>query len=260
MPIDRGTQTAAFLGLDIAVMTSPDARNAIRYLSRGDRFAFVVTPNVDHVVRLSRDGPDSDFVRAYRAAALRLCDSRILARLAALTGETLPVVAGSDLTATLFAEDLSPDDRILIVGGSDDLYARLCARYPALRFTTIAPPMGLASDPHARRDVADAIVRERAHYVFLAVGAPQSELIAAELAQRDDVGGVGLCVGASLEFIAGLKARAPRWMQRAHLEWLHRLLSEPRRLWRRYLIEGPAVFVIVAQWKRSGCGILRGDA
>jgi N-acetylglucosaminyldiphosphoundecaprenol N-acetyl-beta-D-mannosaminyltransferase len=53
---------------------------------------------------------------------------------------------------------------------------------------------------------------------------------------------VGLCIGASVEFLSGAKRRAPRWMQRAGLEWLYRLLSEPRRLWRRYLVKGPRVF------------------
>ena len=64
--------------------------------------------------------------------------------------------------------------------------------------------------------------------------------------------GVGLCIGASLDFLTGRKARAPLWMRKASLEWLHRLLSEPRRLWRRYLVEGPRIFVLTMRWRRGG--------
>lgn len=243
---------AAFLDLAITPLSPEAALNEVRRRSRDPRFSFVVTPNVDHVVRLSREGADGPFHTAYRAAALRLCDSRILALLARLCREDLPVVAGSDLTARLFAETLGPDDEIALVGGSAALRQSLEQRYPSLGFVHIAPPMGLATDPVARRNVVEAVERAGAHYVFLAVGAPQSEMIAAEIAARGIAGGVGLCIGASLEFVTGLKRRAPVWMQQMKIEWLHRLLSEPRRLWRRYLVEGPAIFLIVARWRLTG--------
>ncbi len=250
-PASRVT-TAAFLDLGIAPLTIDDALEEVRRRARSNKFSFIVTPNVDHVVRLSREGANGPFRSAYRAAALRLCDSRILALLARRCGETLPVVAGSELTARLFAGTLGPDDRIVVVGGSDPLLHSLEKRFPTLQFNHVAPPMGLATDPAARRDVVEAVERACPNYVFLAVGAPQSEMIAAEIAQRGLTSGVGLCIGASLEFVTGLKRRAPLWMQQLKIEWLHRLMSEPRRLWRRYLIEGPAIFLIVARWKLAG--------
>ena len=64
-----------------------------------------------------------------------------------------------------------------------------------------------------------------------------------------DAGGTGLCIGASVEFVTGAKRRAPRWMQRLGVEWLHRLLSEPGRLWRRYLVEGPRIFAMAWRWR-----------
>jgi exopolysaccharide biosynthesis WecB/TagA/CpsF family protein len=245
-------QVAAFLSLAITPLTPATALVEVRKRSREPRFSFIVTPNVDHVVRLSREAVDGPFRTAYRAAGLRLCDSRILAALARLCGEDLPVVAGSDLTARLFAETLGPDDEIAIVGGSAVLRQSLEQRYPSFRFIHIAPPMGLAHDTAARLAVVEAVERAGANFVFLAVGAPQSEMIAAEIAARRLAGGVGLCVGASLEFVTGLKRRAPMWMQRLKIEWLHRLMSEPRRLWRRYLVEGPAIFIIVARWRLTG--------
>jgi exopolysaccharide biosynthesis WecB/TagA/CpsF family protein len=90
-----------------------------------------------------------------------------------------------------------------------------------------------------------------ARFVFLCVGAPQQEMVAKAILDRGDARGVGLCVGASLEFLTGRVARAPLWMQRARLEWLHRLASEPRRLGRRYLIEGPKILAIWLAWRKQ---------
>jgi len=79
---------------------------------------------------------------------------------------------------------------------------------------------------------------------------PQQEILALRVAQAGGAVGVGLCIGASLDFLTGRKARAPLWMQKASLEWLHRLLSEPGRLWRRYLIEGPRIFRLTMRWRK----------
>jgi N-acetylglucosaminyldiphosphoundecaprenol N-acetyl-beta-D-mannosaminyltransferase len=80
------------------------------------------------------------------------------------------------------------------------------------------------------------------------VGSPCSEIIASRCAQRGGGRGVALCIGASIEFILGDQIRAPLWMQKAGLEWAFRLITNPVRLWRRYLVEGPKIFLIVAKW------------
>ena len=83
------------------------------------------------------------------------------------------------------------------------------------------------------------------------MGAPQQEMIAYAIAQRGDATGVGLCVGAALDFLSGRATRAPLWMRELGVEWLHRLVSEPRRMWRRYLVDGPRVFSLFAAWRAS---------
>jgi len=60
-----------------------------------------------------------------------------------------------------------------------------------------------------------------------------------------------LCVGASLDFLGGKAERAPVWMQNARLEWLHRLVSEPGRMWKRYLIDGPKVLFLWLRWRKA---------
>jgi N-acetylglucosaminyldiphosphoundecaprenol N-acetyl-beta-D-mannosaminyltransferase len=73
-------------------------------------------------------------------------------------------------------------------------------------------------------------------------------MVAKACLDRGDCVGFGLCVGASLDFIGGRVNRAPLWMRTARLEWLHRLASEPKRLWKRYLLEGPKIFWLWAKW------------
>ena len=244
----------AFLGLHFAAMDLPGAVAWVREAMAAARFRYVVTPNVDHVVRLhsARAEPwHAAFVAAEAAADLTLNDSRILARLAGLSGIRLPVVPGSDLTRVLLDGDDLPGERVALIGGSAAEAAWLRARLSRAVVSHLAPPMGVLRDPAIQASIADFVERERPALTLFAIGAPQSEIVAHRIAQRGIAGGVGLCIGASMEFLTGNKRRAPQMLQRLNLEWAFRLASEPRRLWRRYLVEGPKIFAIWARWRKE---------
>jgi len=213
-------------------------------------FTFIVTPNVDHVVKLDAAPPGSELRTAYDTAALRLCDSRIVSKLAATRGIALPVVPGSDLTAHLVTRIAQRGDRLCLIGGDAAMLADLRCLRPDLDIVQLIPPMGMLNMPDAMAEAEAFVQNARARFTLLAVAMPQQEILALRVAQAGGAVGVGLCIGASLDFLTGRKARAPRWMQRASLEWLHRLLSEPRRLWRRYLIEGPRIFLLTLRWRK----------
>lgn len=213
-------------------------------------FRYIVTPNVDHVVQLSRTGGESEDLRTpYRLAWLRLCDSRVLARLARLRGIHLPLVPGSDLTARFFADAIREDDRIAIIGSSASAVAQLAQRHPGVTFLHHAPPMGLRRNPAAIDAAARFVAESRARVTFLVMGSPQQEMVAARVAQIGGATGIGLCVGAAIDFLVGNATRAPVMLQKMGLEWAYRLLTSPRRLWRRYLVEGPRVFLLFARWR-----------
>ena len=246
MAADGRPDRVSFLGFDFDPIDISTALDLIVGWARQPRFFTVVTPNVDHVVNFHRADAEDDtpqFVAAYRNADLTLCDSRILALLAKRMHIDLPVVPGSDLTARLL-ERQDRWHRLAVVGGDPELAAALRDRYPAFDWFFHFPPMGARRNAQARAEVAAFVEDAGADLIFLAIGAPQSEICCAEIAQRGRATGVALCVGASLEFLTGAKRRAPLWMQRAKLEWVHRLISEPRRLWRRYLLEGPKILAI----------------
>lgn len=215
-------------------------------------FRYVVTPNVDHLVRLWNDEDrGGDVWTAYREAPICVCDSRILAAIGRWMGIGLPVVPGSDLTAALFDKVIQPSDRIAIVGSGPETVAALQARYPGVEFVQHIPPMGMRRRPETMEAATRWIEEADARFTFLAVGSPQQELLAAMVARRGRARGVALCIGAAINFLTGESRRAPALFQRLGLEWAHRLLSEPRRLWRRYLVEGPKIFAIARRWRRE---------
>jgi exopolysaccharide biosynthesis WecB/TagA/CpsF family protein len=235
-----------FLGRECHSLTQEQSVEIICHLAASSQFSYVVTPNVDHVVRFNR-GHNEKIGCAYTAADLSLCDSRILASLARLSFLGLKVVTGSDLTAVLLNGGLPPCS-IAVVGGDDLLHRSLREQFKGYNWSFHTPPMNVLADPIARSQIADFVEEASPSVTFFAIGAPQSEVVCCELKQRAKAQGVGLCIGASLEFLTGKKRRAPKWMQRIGAEWLFRLLSEPRRLWRRYMSDGPHIFVVWLRW------------
>lgn len=202
-------------------------------------FSYLVTPNVDHIVRL---GDRPELRRLYRSAAFCLCDSRILSLLARGFGYgALTVVPGSDLTKALVEDPRVSQKRICIVGATATTVTRVSELYGLTDVFHYNPPMGFIRDSSAVSACVDFVVASEADWVFLAVGSPQQEILAYRLKEDRRTRGIGLCIGASLLFLSGEERRAPRLWQVLHVEWLFRLLGNPRRLARRYLIDGPRI-------------------
>ncbi len=207
-------------------------------------YAYVVTPNVDHLIRWHGE---PDFRAAYQAAAYTLLDSRFLSHLLRMTrGLRTRVCAGSDLTAGLFDQVIQPEDRIIVIGGDASQVRELIALYGLRNLQHINPPMGFIDDPAAvERCLRFVEMNSPFRMCFIAVGAPQQELLAQQLLARGRARGLALCVGAAVNFLTGIERRAPRWMQKSGTEWLYRLARDPQRLARRYLLRGPRVFALL---------------
>jgi len=126
-------------------------------------------------------------------------------------------------------------------------YARI---YPGLQVHLLCPSNNF--DPYGfEAEQAALLIRQlEPDFVFVCLGFPKQERWAFRHAPGLS-SGVILCVGAAQEFALGLKKRAPQWMQQNGLEWLWRLLSHPKKLWRRYLVEGPAFIpIFFREWKK----------
>ncbi len=198
---------------------------------------FVVTPNVDHTVLLQT----SDALRAaYQGAGLVLADGWPVVAASRLLRRPLPErVAGSDLAPALFAA-ARPDAplRVFLLGAAPGVGERAARnihrRWPAVTVVgAYSPPVGFERDDAENEKILALIRNASPDLLLIGLGAPKQELWAHRHQSQLAVP-AALCVGATIDFLAGEKRRAPRFIQKLGLEWLHRMASEPRRLIKRY--------------------------
>lgn len=154
----------AFLGIEFEQVGITQTLEWTVEHSTQEKFAYLVTPNVDHIVQLHGPGK-ADAARAFRDADFVVCDSRILSLLARLSGLRVPVVPGSDLTPVLL-RSLADETRIAVVGGDPELLAALVSHYPRYEWMAHFPPMGVRTDPLARQAIADFVCESRANIVL----------------------------------------------------------------------------------------------
>ncbi|WP_270937317.1 WecB/TagA/CpsF family glycosyltransferase [Falsiroseomonas oryzae] len=252
----------ALLGLEFTGLGTEAMLATLAARPAAAPLAYLVTPNADHLVRLARE--PARYGPLYREAAWRLLDSRVVARLALAMGlPTPPVVPGSDLTARLMSEVVTPADRIAVVGATPVTVSAVAVRFGLRDVLHHDPPMGFDTDPAALAEAVAFVEAARARFTFLCVGSPRQEIVAREAARRGRATGTALCVGASLRFLSGEEVRAPRPVQRAGLEWAWRLAQDPRRLARRYLVEDPALLALLwrerAALRRGRSALRRAD-
>jgi exopolysaccharide biosynthesis WecB/TagA/CpsF family protein len=209
-----------------------------------ERFGYVVTPNVDHVIRHYHD---PEFRALYAQAAYVFLDSHFLAHLIGLLRRRRHrVTPGSDLTAAVMSSVIKPNDVAVMVGGSAEQAQELRARFGLKALRHVDPPMNFIRDEAAVESCLCAIEASSPfRFCFLAVGSPQQEIIAQKLKERGIARGLALCIGASIDFITGKEKRAPHWIQKSGFEWLFRLIQNPKRLAKRYLLRGPRIFLLL---------------
>jgi len=204
------------------------------------RGGWVVTPNLDH---LRRHGRDPEFRELYAEATVRVVDGMVLLWALALQRTPVPErVAGSDLISSLTAAAAERGRSIFLLGGNPGTGEKaaevLRTRHPRLSVAGIeCPAPGFERDALAMARLSRRIHDAKPDIVFVALGSPKQELVIRHL-RHDRPEAWWLGVGISFSFLAGEVHRAPRWMQRIGLEWLHRVGQEPGRLFRRYFVEG----------------------
>lgn len=240
--------------MPLQAVTFSEALHRLVELAKARGTAYVVTANVDHVVRCRRNPALRSM---YTGADMVVADGMPLIWASRLLGKGLPErVAGSDLFPALCARAAEEGLSVFLLGGAPETARRsaeiLQGRHPTLRVVgTYCPALGFASDTPESQRVVTMIHQARPDILFVALGSPKQEQWI--VSNREACGaGVSLGVGISFSFLCGDVSRAPRWMRRMGLEWLHRLAQEPARLWKRYLWEDPAfVFLVLREFWRA---------
>jgi len=235
----------------VDVVSFSQALSAVEALVVAKRGGFVFTPNIDHVVTAE---DNSTFAEAYSRASLSLADGMPIVWASRLLGTPLPErVAGSDLIAPLLELAGQRKWRVAFFGAGPGVADKAAAvareRWNTHIVSTDAPMVNL-TDTAQIDEIAATLAAQKPDLVLLALGAPKQELLIAAIAERLKPA-VLLGIGASLDFIAGTVKRAPALMRKTGFEWLYRLVQEPGRLWRRYLINDPKFFLILLKTMRS---------
>ncbi len=213
----------------------------------------VYTPNIDHLSKLQYD---HQFFQAYTASTYRVCDSQILMYVAQFLGTPLQEkISGSDLLPA-FCDYYSQDESmtLFLLGAAPGVADRARERINEIVnremvVATYAPPFGFEQDEAECRHITNLINQSGATVLVAGLGAPKQEKWIYEYKLHLPQVRVFLAVGAAIDFQAGHRQRSPKWMSCWGLEWLHRLLSEPARLWRRYLLEDIPVLGLLIQQK-----------
>jgi len=239
-----------FLGLGLLDAGPQAVAALLAARPAGAAFAYLVTPNADHFVRLARE---QALRPLYEQAAWRTLDSRAVALAAGMLGLAPPAVAtGADILAALLERHLRGGDRLTVIGLCPQGVAVLRLRLPGVEIAHHLPPPGLAGNPAACREAVAFALAHPARFTFFALGSPLQESLAQATKSGAGATGTGLCIGAGLDFWTGVTRRAPPWMRRIGLEWVFRLLQNPERLWRRYLVVDPAILrFLLAERSRS---------
>lgn len=196
-------------------------------------------------IMAARDSPD--FKEVMASADLVTSDGMplvwLLRRLGVRDAER---VYGPDLMPSVLEAAAKLGVPVGLYGGSEEVLARLIerlrARFPALNIAYAESPPYREPVPEEDARTTQGIARAGVRILFVGLSTPKQERWM--YAHRGRVDAVMLGVGAAFDFLAGAKPQAPRWMQRRGLEWLFRLMTEPRRLWRRYLGQNPRFAVL----------------
>jgi N-acetylglucosaminyldiphosphoundecaprenol N-acetyl-beta-D-mannosaminyltransferase len=241
------TPKVNLLGVQIDNVGLTEAMERIAALVRERRPALVVTPNVDHLVNLQ---DDAEFREIYRQAALVLTDGVPLLWAAWFLGTPIrEKLSGSDIFHDLCRLASEQGFRVFFMGGREGAAVaaaeRMRREHPRLQVVGVyAPPFGFERDAAEGARIDAMLTEARPDLLLLGLGSPKQEKWGARNSARLGIP-VTIGIGITFEYTAGLVRRAPVWMQRIGLEWLFRLVMEPGRLWRRYLISDPRFFWLV---------------
>ena len=236
-------------GVDIHNLTMDETLQAIGEIVERRKFVFAITPNVDHTMKYRKS---VQFRELYKKAGLVVADGMPLLWAARLLGTPLKErIAGVELFERCCAFAAERGYSVFLMGGSpgaaESARRELLERHPALKIAGLdCPPYGFAKDAEQNRALQQKIRASGADILFVGLGAPLQELWMSEYGAETGVS-FAIGVGVSFSFVGGLIPRAPVWMQRNGLEWLWRLGKEPRRLWKRYLVEALPFFAMLVQ-------------
>ena len=240
-----------FLNTEVDNLTMNEALCRIDELINNKKPSYVVTPNVDHIVKLESD---KEFQEVYKNADLILTDGMPLIWISKLKKNPIKEkVSGSDLFPKVCELASKKGYKVFLLGAAEGIAAiaaeKLRAKYKGLDIIgTYSPSYGFENDKYEINHIIKIINELKPDILAVGLGAPKQEKFLYKFKEKLNVP-VSLAIGASLDFEAGNIERAPKWMQNIGLEWLYRLSKEPKRMYKRYLVDDISIIKIIIKYK-----------
>lgn len=240
-----------FLNTEIDNLTMSEAIEEIDKLVISKKVSYVVTPNVDHIVKLEKD---EEFKEIYKNADLILTDGMPLIWISKIKSTPIKEkVSGSDLFPKVCEMAAKKSYKIFLLGAEDGIAIKaaenLKAKYKGLKVVgTYSPKYGFEKNEDEIEEIINIINEAKPDILAVGLGAPKQEKFIYKYKDRLNVP-VSLSIGASIDFEAGNINRAPLFMQKYGLEWFYRLYKEPKRMFKRYLIDDLKIVNILLKYK-----------
>ena len=240
-----------FLNTYIDNVTMDEAVNRIDKLVQAKKPSYVVTPNVDHIVKIEND---KEFAQIYEEADLIVADGMPLLWMAKRMGTPLKEkVSGSDLFPRVCEMAAKKGYKMYFLGAAEGVAAKaaenLKAKYPGLQVVgTYSPSYGFEQKEDEMKEIERMLKEAAPDILIVCLGCPKQEKFAYKYGRNYGIP-VSLGLGASIDFEAGKVKRCPAWMARCGLEWIYRLMKEPKRMYKRYLVDDRKIFGIYKKYK-----------
>jgi len=239
-----------FLNTEVDNLTMNEAVQKIEQLILNKKPSYVVTPNVDHIVKLESD---KEFQEVYKEADLILTDGMPLIWISKLKKNPIKEkVSGSDLFPEVCKLAAYKGYKVFLLGAAEGVAAKaaenLKEKYRGLNVVgTYSPSYGFEKKEHEIQEIIKMINEVKPDILAVGLGAPKQEKFLYNYRKQLNVP-ISLAIGASIDFEAGNIERAPEWMQHSGLEWFYRLCKEPKRMFKRYLVDDMKIFKLVFKY------------
>lgn len=240
-----------FIYTDIDNLTMAETLNEIDKLIQKKNCSYVVTPNVDHIVRLEKD---EELQKVYKNASLILTDGKPLIWISKWYKTPIKEkISGSDLFPRVCQLAANKNYTMYLLGAAEgvaDTAARnLMKKYPGLNIVgTYSPPFGFEKNEQEMNKIKTQIQDVHPDILIVGLGCPKQEKFMYYHCKELGVP-ISFGLGASIDFEAGNIKRAPKWMSNHGLEWLYRFSKEPKRLFKRYFVDDLKIISVARKYR-----------
>lgn len=239
-----------FLNTEVDNLTMDEAIDKAEELIIKKKPSYVVTPNVDHIVKLETD---KEFQDVYKNADLILTDGMPLIWISKMRGNPIKEkISGSDFFPKLCERAAEKRYSLFLLGAAEGVAAKaaknLKEKYEGLNIVgTYSPSYGFEKKDDEIKMIIEMINETKPDILAVGLGAPKQEKFLYKYKNELNVP-ISLAIGASIDFEAGNINRAPRWMQNCGLEWFYRLCKEPKRMFKRYIVDDLKILSICRKY------------